>query len=42
VLLAVWGMLSDHMRRHLDELTLADIASMARGERDWPAVEPVD
>jgi Rrf2 family protein len=42
VLLAIWGMVSDHMRRHLDELTLADIASMARGQRDWPVVEPVD
>jgi hypothetical protein len=30
------------MRRHLDELTLADIARMARGERDWPVVEPID
>src|SRR4029434_8952768 len=29
VLLAIWGMVSDHMRRHLDELSLADIASMA-------------
>jgi Rrf2 family iron-sulfur cluster assembly transcriptional regulator len=42
VLLAIWGMVSDHMRRHLDELTLADIASMAQGQRDWPVVEPVD
>jgi hypothetical protein len=30
------------MRRHLDELTLADIATMARGEREWPMVAPVD
>jgi Rrf2 family iron-sulfur cluster assembly transcriptional regulator len=36
VLLSVWGMMSEHMRRKLDELTLADIASMARGERAWP------
>jgi Rrf2 family protein len=42
VLLAIWGVLGEHMRRHLDELTLADIARMARGERDWPVVEPVD
>jgi len=41
VLLAVWQMVSDHMRRHLDALTLADIASISRGERDWPQV-PVD
>jgi hypothetical protein len=31
-------MVSDHMRRHLDALTLADIAGMARGEREWPVV----
>jgi Rrf2 family transcriptional regulator, iron-sulfur cluster assembly transcription factor len=42
VLLAVWQMVSDHMRRHLDELTLADIASISRGERAWPVVAPVD
>ena len=43
VLLAVWQMVSDHMRRHLRGLTLADIASIARGEREWPAVSvPVD
>jgi Rrf2 family iron-sulfur cluster assembly transcriptional regulator len=42
VLLAIWGVLGEHMRSHLDELTLADIARMARGERDWPVVEPVD
>jgi Rrf2 family protein len=36
VLLSVWGMVSEHMRRKLDELTLDDIASMARGERPWP------
>jgi hypothetical protein len=30
------------MRRHLDELTLADIATMARGEREWPLVEATD
>ncbi len=41
VLLAVWQMVSDHMRRHLDGLTLADIASISRGEREWPMV-PVD
>jgi len=41
VLLAVWQMVSDHMRRHLDGLTLADIASISRGERAWPSV-PAD
>jgi Rrf2 family iron-sulfur cluster assembly transcriptional regulator len=36
VLLAVWAGVSEQMRRELDGLTLADIAAMARGERDWP------
>jgi Rrf2 family iron-sulfur cluster assembly transcriptional regulator len=36
VLLSVWSNVSDQMRRMLDALTLADVASMARGERDWP------
>ena len=36
VLLAVWAGASEQMRRHLDGLTLADIAAMARGQRDWP------
>ena len=42
VLLSIWGMVSHHMRRHLDELTLADIALMAQGEREWPSVETAD
>jgi Rrf2 family iron-sulfur cluster assembly transcriptional regulator len=37
VLLAVWGEASDHMRRYLDAITLADVAAMARGEQPWPA-----
>jgi Rrf2 family iron-sulfur cluster assembly transcriptional regulator len=36
VLLAIWSAVSDHMRRHLDAQTLADIRDMARGERPWP------
>ena len=36
VLLAVWAGISSRMRDHLDSFTLADIASMSRGERDWP------
>ena len=36
VLLAIWGQVGDYMRRHLETLTLADIASMARGEQLWP------
>ena len=39
VLLAVWGGLSRTMRGHLDSFTLADIASMARGQRDWPTAD---
>ena len=42
VLIAVWNEAGEYMRRHLDELTLADIATMARGEREWPMVAPVD
>ena len=40
VLLSIWAMVSHHMRRHLDELTLADIALMAQGEREWPSSRP--
>lgn len=36
VLLAIWAKVGEHMRRHLETLTLADIASMARGEQPWP------
>jgi Rrf2 family protein len=42
VLLAIWGMLGEHMRRHLEEFTLADIAKITRGQRDWPVLEPAD
>ena len=36
VLLAVWAEAGEHMRRHLEASTLADVAEMARGEREWP------
>jgi len=36
VLLAIWAEAGEHMRRHLEASTLADIAEMARGKRDWP------
>jgi Rrf2 family iron-sulfur cluster assembly transcriptional regulator len=39
VLLAVWGGISSRMRAHLDSFTLADIASMAKGQRDWPSAD---
>ena len=36
VLLAVWAEVGEFMRRHLEALTLADIAEMSRGSRPWP------
>jgi len=36
VLLAVWSGISSKMRAHLDSFTLADIAAMSRGQREWP------
>jgi Rrf2 family iron-sulfur cluster assembly transcriptional regulator len=38
VLLAIWAEVGEHMRRHLDGSTLADIVSIARGESPWPAI----
>jgi Rrf2 family iron-sulfur cluster assembly transcriptional regulator len=38
VLLAIWKLVGEQVRRHLDEFTLADIASMARAQRPWPDV----
>jgi Rrf2 family iron-sulfur cluster assembly transcriptional regulator len=42
VLLAIWNVVGEHMRRHLDALTLADIAGMARGQRAWPEMSDVE
>lgn len=39
VLLAVWAETGEHMRRHLEARTLADVAAMARGEQTWPVVD---
>lgn len=36
VLLAIWGDAAEHMRRHLDALTLDQLVNMARGEAAWP------
>lgn len=36
VLLAIWNLAGDHMRRYLDGYTLASIAEIARGEAAWP------
>jgi Rrf2 family protein len=40
VLLAVWAGISAEMRAHLDSFTLADIAAMSRGQREWPETIP--
>lgn len=39
VLLAIWANVGEHMRRLLENTSLADIAQIARGEAPWP--EPV-
>lgn len=36
VLLAVWADVGETMRRLLDQITLADLVAMARGEAAWP------
>lgn len=36
VLLAVWADVGEKMRRLLEQLTLADLVAMARGEATWP------
>jgi Rrf2 family protein len=40
VLLAVWAEVGEYMRRHLEATSLADVASMARGEQAWPEAGP--
>jgi Rrf2 family iron-sulfur cluster assembly transcriptional regulator len=40
VLLAIWEVAGDHMRRHLASYTLASVAAQARGERSWPSPLP--
>ena len=36
VLLAIWDLAGRHMREHLGAYTLADIASVANGDKAWP------
>ncbi len=36
VLLAIWANVGEHMRRLLEESTLADVAEIANGEAPWP------
>jgi hypothetical protein len=38
-LLAIWAASGAHMRHYLGSYTLANIASISRGDRDWPIVE---
>jgi Rrf2 family protein len=41
VLLAIWDVAGESMRRHLAGYTLASVAAQARGEEPWPQpVEP--
>lgn len=42
VLLAIWAEAGEHMRRHLEASSLADIAEMARGNQEWPGNDPND
>ncbi len=37
VLLTIWNVVGDEVRRRLESFTLADIAAMANGEQNWPA-----
>ena len=39
VLLAIWAASGAHMRHYLGSYTLASIAAISRGDRDWPVVE---
>jgi Rrf2 family protein len=39
VLIAVWNLAGEFMRRHLDSYTLAGVARMAKGDSPWPASE---
>ena len=36
VLLEIWNLAGDHMRRYLDGYTLASIAAISRGDAPWP------
>ena len=36
VLIAIWNEAGEHMRQHLDRLTLAAVATMAKGAAPWP------
>jgi Rrf2 family iron-sulfur cluster assembly transcriptional regulator len=36
VLLAIWQVVGERIRRQLDDYTLAEVAAAARGEARWP------
>ena len=36
VLLAIWQVVGERIRRQLDDYSLADVAAAARGEARWP------
>jgi Rrf2 family iron-sulfur cluster assembly transcriptional regulator len=42
VLLSIWADVGEHMRRLLEESTLADVAAITRGESPWPAAVTAD
>jgi Rrf2 family protein len=42
VLISVWNVAGDYMRRHLDGYSLAQVARMAQGTVTWPQVQPAD
>jgi DNA-binding IscR family transcriptional regulator len=42
VLLSIWAEVGVQMRLLLGSITLADIADMAQGRRDWLGVDTVD
>lgn len=42
VLLSIWADVGEHMRRLLEESTLADVAAITRGESPWPTTITAD
>ena len=39
VLIAVWNVAGEFMRRHLESYTLAAVARMAKGDAPWPSLD---
>ena len=42
VLISVWNVAGDYMRRHLDGYSLAEVARMAQGNVTWPQPHSAD